>query len=320
MTSDPIVSHNTRWAMTTTLMLIVGILVAVQNADAKMLGGSRGFARQFPSAPHQQTFQSMRAPVAQAAHVPLSSPPGQVQPPRNRWLGPIAGLAAGFGIAALMSHFGMGGALGGMLSSILMIGVLAFLALVIWRLLTSKRDSLVSAPPIAVDRAFRGTSNSTNQDSAFRANSTDTPDQFSTQGLAQPNDSATLPSQIPDGFEEAAFLRTAKVAFNRLQAAWNSKNLTDIREFTTPEVYGEIKTQIEEDLDVINRNEVFNLDAQLLGLEPFENDYLASVRFSGTCKETALAAPEAFVQIWNLAKRKDGSGEWLFAGFQQAAG
>ena len=319
MPSDATVSHNPWRAMASTLMLLFGLVIVAQDADARLLGSGRSFGRQFPSGAHQQPFQSMRAPVAQPAHVPQSSPPGQVQPPRNRWLGPIAGLAAGFGIAALMSHFGMGGALGGMLGNIFMIGVLAFAALVIWRLLTTKRSNLVAVPPIAVDRAFSGTSSLNVPDRVFRANNVDAPDRFSTRGLAQADNAAALPPQVPDGFEEAAFLRTAKVAFNRLQAAWNSKNLADIREFTTPEVYGEIKTQIEEDVNVINRNEVFNLDAQLLGLEPFENDYLASVRFSGTFKETALAAPEAFVQIWNMAGRKDGSGEWLFAGFQAPA-
>ena len=319
MTSDATVSHHPWRALASTLMVILGLIIVAQEADAKLLGGTRSFARQFPSGAHQLPFQSMRAPVAQPAHVPQSGPLGQVQPPRNRWLGPLAGLAAGFGIAALMSHFGMGGALGGLLSSILMVGVLAFLALVIWRLLTTKRTNLVAVPPIAVDRSFSGPSNFDIRDRDLKVNNVDASDRFSTGSLAHADTPAAQPPQGPDGFDEAAFLRTAKVAFNRLQAAWNSKNLVDIREFTTPEVYGEIKTQIEEDLTVINRNEVFNLDAQLLGLEPFENDYLASVRFSGTFKETALAAPEAFVQIWNMAGRKDGSGEWLFAGFQQAA-
>ena len=61
-----------------------------------------------------------------------------VQPPRNRWLGPLAGLAAGLGIAALLSHFGMMGPFAEMLGSMLMIGLLIVAAVVIWRLLRAR--------------------------------------------------------------------------------------------------------------------------------------------------------------------------------------
>ncbi|MCP6640128.1 TIM44-like domain-containing protein, partial [Klebsiella pneumoniae] len=45
---------------------------------------------------------------------------------------------------------------------------------------------------------------------------------------------AAAPLQVPAGFDTEAFLRSAKVYFVRLQAAWDQGNLADIREFTTP--------------------------------------------------------------------------------------
>src|SRR3546814_982202 len=41
----------------------------------------------------------------------------------SRWLGPIAGIAAGLGIAALLSHLGLSGAFAEFLSSMLLIGL-----------------------------------------------------------------------------------------------------------------------------------------------------------------------------------------------------
>jgi predicted lipid-binding transport protein (Tim44 family) len=43
----------------------------------------------------------------------------------------------------------------------------------------------------------------------------------------------------------------------------------------------------------------------------------ASVRFSGTVREAAGGAPEAFTEVWNLVKPRDGSSGWLLAGIQQ---
>src|SRR5690606_16068456 len=51
--------------------------------------------------------------------------PPTVAPKRN-WMGPIAGLAAGLGIAALMSHLGMGAAFGNMITMLLLAAVAFF--------------------------------------------------------------------------------------------------------------------------------------------------------------------------------------------------
>jgi predicted lipid-binding transport protein (Tim44 family) len=54
----------------------------------------------------------------------------------SRFLGPLAGLAAGLGIAALLSHFGLGEGM----ASFLMIALLVFAAIFVVRLLMRKRE------------------------------------------------------------------------------------------------------------------------------------------------------------------------------------
>ena len=124
------------------------------------------------------------------------------------------------------------------------------------------------------------------------------------------------PWGVPADFDVAGFLRNAKVYFIRLQAAWDAKNLADIREFTTPEVFAEIRMQLDEEKGAVNKTDVSNLEATLLGIETGPTDYLATVRFSGSMRENqAEAVP--FEEDWNLGKPVAERGGWLLAGIQQ---
>ena len=59
-------------------------------------------------------------PAPTAAATPAAAP-------RRSWMGPIAGLAAGLGIAALMSHFGLGAEFGNILMMVLLAAAAFFL-------------------------------------------------------------------------------------------------------------------------------------------------------------------------------------------------
>jgi predicted lipid-binding transport protein (Tim44 family) len=134
---------------------------------------------------------------------------------------------------------------------------------------------------------------------------------------ASASSAPAAPWGVPADFDVPAFIRSAKVHFIRLQAAWDARNLADIREFTTPEVYAEIKMQLDEEKGANHRTEVVGLEAQLLGIEEGATDYLASVRFSGAMREDDSSSAEPFQEVWNLAKPKDGRSGWLLSGIQQ---
>ena len=59
------------------------------------------------------------------------------------------------------------------------------------------------------------------------------------------------------------------------------------------------------------------LNAELLEVVTEDSRHVASVHFSGQLREDANAAPEAFAEIWHLAKPLDGSRGWNVAGIQQ---
>src|SRR4051794_38579547 len=93
------------------IAVFIGLTLAIQDADARRLGGGRSFGRQSPNATRQAQPPSQDA-ARQAPQQAQPTQPPPSQQPRNRWLGPLAGLAAGLGIAALLSHFGMIGPFG----------------------------------------------------------------------------------------------------------------------------------------------------------------------------------------------------------------
>ena len=138
---------------------------------------------------------------------------------------------------------------------------------------------------------------------------------------AAPATGAALPSvagSIPAGFDVDGFLRQAKLNFVRLQAANDARNIEDVRNFTTPEMFAEIRLEMQERGDAPQQTDVVTLNAELLEVAEENRQYIASVRFHGAIRETEGAAPEAFDEVWHLAKPVDGSRGWAVAGIQQS--
>lgn len=306
--------------------LVMFATVASLDAEARRMGGGRSLGRQQqsttmqrqttppaqPAQPTQQSAQAAQAQRAQPAQTPAAAPN------RSRWLGPIAGLAAGLGIAALLSHFGLGEAFAGAMANMLVIAAIAMLAIwLIRRFMARKRDAATpayagSAPGLNAGRSGYA------QEPSF----TTTPQPGSNLS-PQADASAFAPlafqpaPAVPANFDSEAFIRNAKVYFVRLQAAWDVGNVEDIREFTTPEMFAEMKIDLDARGAEQNLTDVVQLNAELLGVEDRGIEYFASVRFSGLIRETAGATAEPFVEIWNLSKSSRAGEGWLLAGIQQ---
>jgi predicted lipid-binding transport protein (Tim44 family) len=130
---------------------------------------------------------------------------------------------------------------------------------------------------------------------------------------------AAYAANIPSDFPVESFLRSAKTSFIRLQAANDRKDLNDIREYTTPEMFAEISMQIHERDDTPQRTDVISIDAGLLQVAN-EGDYAtASVRFTGQLRENN-GTPGSVDEIWHVQKSlRDEKSVWLLAGIQQVA-
>ena len=128
---------------------------------------------------------------------------------------------------------------------------------------------------------------------------------------------ASRRSGVPSDFDADGFVRNAKVNFIRLQAANDARNLEDIREYTTPELFAEIKMNWMEHGNAAQKTDVVSLNAEVIDVTEEAARYIVSVRFTGLLREDANAAPEGIDEIWHMTKPRDGKTGWVVAGIQQ---
>lgn len=265
--------------------LFIGIGFVAHDAEARRLGGSKSFGMQ-RSAP---TKQNAAPAPQQAGTAPTATPK------RSGWMGPIAGLAAGLGLAALFSHLGMGEEM----ANFLMLALLAMAALMLFRAFTRRNAPAAPAMQYAGLSADR-----TNPAAAFDA----TPAAMGGHAAA---------NAFPPGFDAEAFAREAKLNYIRLQAAFDAGNLDDLRAFTSPEVFAEIRMQLAERGEAAQTTDVMTLNADVLEAVDEGDRHIVSVRFTGLIREDADQAALPLDEIWHLTKPINGQGGWVIAGIQQ---
>lgn len=285
------------------LAMVVGDAEARRLGGGKSLGMQRGSVAQKPATPPAQQ-QNAAAPAATPQPAPTT------QPKRN-WLGPIAGLAAGLGIAALLSHFGFGEGM----ANFVMIALLVMAAVFVVRLLFARKSV-----PAGADRGdplqYAGVGGpgmapqSPVMPSAWG-------EQTPAQGAGGAGAAPALVRNIPADFDSEAFARVAKLNFLRLQAANDARNFDDLREFLAPELFAEVKLEIEERGTAAQQTDVVSLNAEVLEVVAEPTRHVASVRFSGMIREEANGESSPFDEVWNLVKPIDGSRGWQVAGIQQ---
>lgn len=283
-------------------LVLVTALVALSlftlDADAKRMGGGRslGMQRQItpqPARPPQQATPS--APSPQQAR-PSAPPPQQPQPSGwRRWLGPIAGLAIGAGIASLFFHNGMGGALLGML----LIAALIMGVVMLVRLIRGARPQ-----PL---QYVSGTSYARSEPTLAPASS-----------MSAAPQSVAATTQWPSDFDAQEFVRHAKLNFIKLQNAHDRKDTSALREFLTPDLMKEVEAEMREAADAPQKTDVVTLDADVLDVAAENGKYIVSVRFSGLIRETDDPQPQPFSEMWHLEKPVNGRSGWQVAGIQQA--
>lgn len=276
--------------------------IMVDSAEARRLGGGKSFGMNRNSSVMNREAAPARpaTPTQNAAPSPAAgtTPATTSRTGMSRWLGPIAGLAAGIGLAAMLSHFGLGEGV----ANFLIIALLAMAAIFLLRRLFGKR-----APEATMQYAGAGSAGYSGP-AQFEA------PKVGTGSTATP---ASVAANIPADFDVDGFLRQAKLNFVRMQAANDRGDMEDIRLFSTPEVAAEIQMQYQERGRTLQHTDIVQLNADLLGIDSEATRYVASVRFYGQLREETNDAPGSFVEVWHLVKPVDGDRGWLVAGIQQ---
>jgi predicted lipid-binding transport protein (Tim44 family) len=294
----------------------VGMVSAPMDVEARRLGGGRasGMQRQMPprqpsAAPNQAPNQSANPGQQAAAPAPATPTTPATQPGRRSWLGPIAGIAAGLGIAALMSHFGMGEAFGHFMTLALLAMVAMFAISWVMRRFSGGGAGAQGAQLAGAGAPYQP------QPAAYQ------PQQPMQREAQQPalapasgGASAGDLAQVPAGFDMASFVRTAKMIFIRMQAANDAGNVEDLRKFTTPELFASLRLDLQERGAAPNQTDVMQLDAEVVDTARDDGQWIVTVRFHGLIREEVNAGALPFNELWHLVKPQDDSRDWAIAG------
>jgi predicted lipid-binding transport protein (Tim44 family) len=270
-----------------TIVIVGASLLQVGNAEARRFGGGASFGYH-RMIPHTPA-------TSYDTQRPLNATGGAM--PHRGIMGAIAGLAVGGLIGTLL----FGTAFHGInMFDVLVIGGIL---LVIFALIRHKGESMIYA-----GHHFSGTP---------------MPVGYGATSLH------TAPSHGEDTptIDQEWFLSTAKQIFVRMQAAWDAKDITDIRRFCTPE----IASRIEADMASLGEGraltEVAKLNADIAEAWHESGYEWAAVGFAAMLREQSLDATGALTEdiqheineIWIFRHdpRMDDP-TWFLAGIQQA--
>ncbi len=277
-----------KWLLAATVIVCGTALVATE-VDARRLGGARSSGVQ----------RNVTAPPAATPAKPgqQAAPNAQQARPGQQGAAQPAGLARWF---PMLGGLALGGMLGWMLASnggsFLLLALLAIAAFMVFRLMARRQ-----APAQTMQYAG-GAQERVRMPEVAPGSGTE----------VQPR-----AGSLPAGFDADGFLRGAKMNFVRLQMANDRGSVEEIREFTTPEMFDVLERDLRERGGAAQQTDVAGLQAEILEVATEADRYWASVRFSGTVRESPDSAGEPFAEVWNLAKPRDGSTGWLLAGIQQ---
>ncbi|MBC8729589.1 Tim44 domain-containing protein [Paraburkholderia sp. UCT2] len=294
------------------LVLVAGT-VASNHAEAKRIGGGSSVGRQSQTAsPSGQGQRSQQAQPAQQA-----APAAAAAKPANRWMGPLAGLAAGLGIAALMSSLGLGEGLAQMLSNVVVIGLVIVAGIMLFRFIANRRRPDLAYGHDAANGQRMNGSWLMNQSGQAAPETNFGAWPRTAMNPAAAAQTTTVPG-LPVGLDQAVLLASARTLFLRLQCAWDQNEQGDLFELTTPEMFAVIKRDLEDRGNQPSHTEITQLDVQLLSTEHNGSETLVSLRFHGQMREDEDAqTAQPFEEVWNIVGHGHGDPAWRLAGIQQ---
>lgn len=293
-----------------TSILLIGLffcaLLLEGLAEARRIGGGRSFGSR-PS--YQRSTNNPTTPQRDSSQPgQAQSQQGAAQRPGGLFGGPgsmLGGLVMGSLIGSLLFG-GMRGFGGPGVLDFLIIGGGLFL---LFRFLRARRAAMQAAGPMP----FEGTGVDPYSGGVGSGLGT------AWGGLSSaPGSASGLASSIPPGFDIKEFLDGAKAAYHRLQESWNKRDLEDIRHFTSPEVYEEIKRQAQED-PLSGETEIVLVNAQLLEVRSEGEDTVASVNFDVLMRESPEEQRAKQVrEVWHFSRKESIPGSfWVLEGIQQ---
>lgn len=270
------------------MALCIGLTLSL-DVHAKRFGGGKSFG----SAPSHQTRQApqqTQAAPTQAGKTATAAPSGA-----SRWLGPLAGLAAGGLLASMFMGDGFEGI---QFMDILIFGAIAFL---LFRFLAARRRQ--QQPAMAGHAPMQREMPA--QQSIFGGNTART--------------AAAPVINAPAWFNEQNFVSAAREHFLSLQQHWDANEMDKIAEFVTPQLHEFLKRERAEIGEAYQSTYIDDLQIQLDGVDDQADKTIATLTFVGMSKNSRFDQGEPFSESWRMERAQGENQPWLVAGIRQNA-
>jgi predicted lipid-binding transport protein (Tim44 family) len=296
-------------------------------ADARRMGGGRSLGAQRESVMPSKQAPAPTTPAGNAASQSQPSPPAAAAAKAapaatpapapsgaSRWLGPIAGIAAGLGLAALLSHFGLSEGFG----SVLLIALLAIGAIFVIRMFLARRRTAAPMQYAGAATVTNDTASTSYEAPAVPA--WRSPERTEPVLASEPSPPAfgVTRKPLPQGFDAEGFASEAKRQYIQIQRSYDNADRAALSSVMTSEMSAEIGRELD-DRGPHQPTEIVTLDADVLDVATEADKYWVSVRFTGLVREDGEPLPKAIDEVWNLTKPVRGTSGWLLAGISQLA-
>lgn len=285
-----------RTLITTCFALLLGLVMTPDMAEAKRLGGGSSFGKSY-STPKRV------APAPSKEQTAAGSATRSTTGTRSRGFG---GMLGGLLAGGLLASLFMGGAFEGIqIMDILLIAVIGF---VLFKLFARSKVQPAQPAYAAPDGGMmRQQPESAPQPAA---------PVFGTAGGSIASVSSKL--NLPDWFNEKAFIDGAQQHFIHLQKAWDTQDWSDIRDYMSDEMF-EALQQERAKLPAQQHTEVDSVMADLINFIDEQDHVVASIHFYGWIAESGQSTSE-FSEIWHLSRDMTRANtDWKIVGIEQSS-
>ncbi|BCN92474.1 hypothetical protein THMIRHAM_02590 [Thiomicrorhabdus immobilis] len=310
--------------------LLFSLFSVSQVAEAKRFGGGGSFGYSKQVAPKSYNTAPKAAPTKPAANAGTATRPASGA---SKWLGPLAGLAAGGLLAAMLFGDGFEGL---QMFDILLFALVAFVLFKLFASAKRRQADYAYQEMATPERASSQNTPAYQQQAAYREMRTEaqnTPHQASIDnggsiigadledGMGQGlSDNAQYLNEIPAWFDQQGFVDGAKSHFMALQKAWDNVDLSEIESYCTPELYQALQQELRGVQPGDNQTVVDTLYAEIAAMAVDAEYFVVSIRFSGFIQEDTVQGAHAFNEIWHIRRLANDEGNWQVAGIQQVSG
>ena len=282
------------------IFFLVSFFLAVDSAEARRMGFGRSIGK--PPPMKRQVAPPVQAPKKTLDKTPANSSGASANKSRSGFMGPLAGLAAGLGLAALASYLGVGEELMSFLL-ILLAGVAIFFVI---RLVLRNMQRQPSLEGVPSNLNNSNIESSTTQKTSLNVNS-----------AYHQTEKETISQEEINGF-----LEHSKKQFIEIQKIWDSGNIDDLKSFCTDDLVFELRKQINDRGNLFEKTSITELNASWQGMNNYVSDSGNDVEevyvlFSGMVRESDDSISKEFSEVWTLQRSKSSGDGWLIAGITQ---